>query len=216
MSSGSRILYRVVQASSTKIISRPATTTTTMAPRCDNCSNSEMTEIKGVIFDMDGTMTIPVLNFRDLHTRLNIAPGVDILPTIFQYSPEEKAQAMRVIEEFEDEGIKNMRLQPSLLDLLHSIAERGVRRGLMTRNAWKATQAFLDKLQQELVTNQDKYPHLSKDNLFSEVSVSTTASRFPYLSALSMKLEYCCSWLLPSSFPGHCPAFQQLLFILYF
>lgn len=196
MSSGSRILYRVVQASSTKIISRPATTTTTTAtaPRCDNCSNSEMTDIKGVIFDMDGTMTIPVLNFRDLHTRLNIAPGVDILPTILQYSPEEKALAMRIIEDFEDEGIKNMRLQPGLLDLLHSIAERGVRRALMTRNAWKATQAFLDKLQQELVTNQDKYPHLSKDNLFSEVSVSTTASRFPYLSVLSMKLKYCCSF----------------------
>ena len=56
----------------------------------------------------------------------------------------------------------------------------------MTRNAWKATQAFLDKLQQELVTDQDKYPCLSKDNLFSQVSISTIAwIQTPYLSALS-------------------------------
>ena len=175
MSSGSRILYRIVQASSIK--TRPATTTAplNLDTRGGNTSNSEMTEITGVILDMDGTMTIPVLNFRGLHTRLNLAPGVDILPTILQYSPEEKARALSIIEDFEDEGIRNMRLQPGLLDLLHSIVERGVRRALMTRNAWKATQAFLDKVQQELVTNQDKYPCLSKDNLFSEVSISTIA-----------------------------------------
>lgn len=173
MSSGSRILYRIVQASSIK--TRPATTMAPLNPGTNggDCNNSEMTEITGVIFDMDGTMTIPVLNFRGLHTRLNLAPGVDILPTILQYSPEEKARALSIIEDFEDEGIRNMRLQPGLLDLLHSIAERGVRRALMTRNAWKATQAFLDKLQQELVTDHDKYPCLSKDNLFSQVSVDS-------------------------------------------
>ena len=173
MSSGSRILYRIVQASSIK--TRHATTMGPLNPGTNgsDCSDSEMTEITGVIFDMDGTMTIPVLNFRGLHTRLNLAPGVDILPTILQYSPEEKARALSIIEDFEDEGIRNMKLQPGLLDLLHSIAERGARRALMTRNAWKATQAFLDKLQQELVTDQDKYPSLSKDNLFSQVSIST-------------------------------------------
>ena len=185
MSSGSRILYRIVQASSITITSKPATTTAPLNLGGDT-SNSEMTEIKGVIFDMDGTMTIPVLEFKELHTRLNLAPGVDILPTIMQYSPEEKARAMSIIEDFNDEGIKNMRLQPGLLDLLHSIAERGVSRALMTRNAWKATQAFLDQLQQELVTNQDNYPCLSKNYLFSEVSASTVAGGDSlYFSVLS-------------------------------
>ena len=130
-----------------------------------------MTEIKGVIFDMDGTLTVPVLNFKEVRASLKLAPGVDTLTTVLQYPPEKKAQAMKIIEEFEEEGIEKMSLQPGVLDLLHYIAERGVRRALMTRNAWKATHLFLDKLQQELVANKEKYPHLSKDDVFSEVII---------------------------------------------
>ena len=173
MSSGSRILYRIIQASSISSTSC-APTCTSAAPHTTPETGhgvNENTEIKGVIFDMDGTLTVPVLNFKEMRARLNLAPGVDMLPTIMQYSPEKKAQAMSIIEEFEEEGIEKMSLQPGVLDLLHYIAERGVRRALMTRNAWKATQVFLGKLQEELVAHKDKYPHLSKDTFFSEVNV---------------------------------------------
>ncbi len=62
--------------------------------------------MKGVIFDMDGTLTIPALNFKVMRDRLHLLPGQDILPTVQSYPPDKKAQAMAIIEELEEEEVK--------------------------------------------------------------------------------------------------------------
>ena len=118
---------------------------------------------------MDGTLTIPVLNFREMRKSLNISPGMDILPTVLKLPPEEKARAMVIIKEFEEEGSRKLQLQPGILDLLHFVAENGVKRAVMTRNSMVATQVFLDKLHQQLLANSQKYPWLSPNSIFSEV-----------------------------------------------
>jgi len=64
-----------------------------------------------VIFDMDGTLTIPVLNFLEMKARLGLTPGQDILPTVQRFPSEERARAMAVIEELEEEGIRNMKVR---------------------------------------------------------------------------------------------------------
>ena len=94
---------------------------------------------------------------------------MDILPTVLKYPPEEKAHAMEIIKEFEEEGSKKMQLQPGLLDLLHFVAKSGVKRAVMTRNSMVATQVFLDKLYLGLSANSQKYPCLSRNSVFSEV-----------------------------------------------
>ena len=68
-----------------------------------------------MIFDMDGTLTIPVLNFLEMKARLGLAPGQDILPTVQRFPPEERARAMAVIEEFEEQGVRNMKVRGSVL-----------------------------------------------------------------------------------------------------
>ena len=74
-------------------------------------SNDEaLTEIKGVIFDMDGTMTLPVLDFKEIRASLGLAPGTDILPTVQKYSPEERAKAMAIIEEYEEDGLRKLQV----------------------------------------------------------------------------------------------------------
>lgn len=161
MSSGSRFLYRIVQASGVKA----ATSNRPASP-----SSEATTQIKGIIFDMDGTLTLPVLDFKKMLRLLNLPVGTDILPTVLKYPPEEKAAAMKIIEELEEEGIEKMQLQPGVLNLMHFAAESGVYRALMTRNANKATKVFLDRLRQELSAHQEEYPHLSKEPIFSIVS----------------------------------------------
>ncbi len=69
-----------------------------------------MLEVGGVIFDMDGTLTVPVLNFLEMKNRLGLAPHQDILPTVQKFSPDKRAKAMSIIEEFEDEGVRNMKV----------------------------------------------------------------------------------------------------------
>lgn len=70
----------------------------------------ELTEIKGVIFDMDGTLTIPVLRFAEMKERLGLKPTDDILPTVQGLPPEERVRAFEIIEEFEREGVEKMKV----------------------------------------------------------------------------------------------------------
>lgn len=95
--------------------------------------------IKAVIFDMDGTLTVPVLNFLEMRSRLGLRPEQDILPTIQALPATERERAMAVIEELEEEGVRKMEVQPGALALLAFIAEARVERALMTRNSNTAT-----------------------------------------------------------------------------
>jgi beta-phosphoglucomutase-like phosphatase (HAD superfamily) len=67
-------------------------------------------EIMGIIFDMDGTLTIPVLQFHEMRTRLGLSPSQDILPTVLSFPPERQAKAMAIIEEMEEEGVRLMQV----------------------------------------------------------------------------------------------------------
>ena len=56
-----------------------------------------------------------------------------------------------------------------MLELLHYLEERGIKRALMTRNARMPTDAFLKKLSEELDSKKDNYPSLNSKDLFSQV-----------------------------------------------
>lgn len=193
----SKILYRhVVQATT----NGSAVTASTTQPSCDvaECRGdpTTLTEIKGVIFDMDGTLTLPVLDFAEMRRRLNLAPGVDMLPTVLKYPAEEREKAMAVITELEEEGIKRLQLQPGVLDLLHYIAERGLNRAVITRNSWIAANNFLDKLKAELSTNQGQFPHLQSDAIFSQVITRDFQPCKPDPAAV---FHICEQWAVPPS-----------------
>lgn len=66
--------------------------------------------IKGVIFDMDGTLTIPVLNFTEMRTRLGLSQGIDILPAVMRMPAADQDRAMKIIQELEEEGTQLLRL----------------------------------------------------------------------------------------------------------
>ena len=80
------------------------------SPDKPRSQNDTLTEIKGVIFDMDGTMTLPVLDFKGIRDSLGLAPGTDILPTVQKYPPEERAKAMAIIEEYEEDGLRKLQV----------------------------------------------------------------------------------------------------------
>ncbi len=70
----------------------------------------DTTEIRGVIFDMDGTLTIPVLRFPEIKAKLGLKPTDDLLPVVQKLPTEERVRALEVIEEFEKEGMENMKV----------------------------------------------------------------------------------------------------------
>ena len=127
------------------------------------------TPIKGVVFDMDGTLTKPTLDFVAMHERLNIPPTADILKSVYAMSPEQRADAMKVIEELEREANERLELQPGLLEVIHFLAEHRIQRAIMTRNTFESVEVFLGRVKEKLEVQRDSFPHLSADTLFSKV-----------------------------------------------
>ena len=115
-------------------------------------SNPKIIPIEGVIFDMDGTLTVPVYDFLKLRERLGLPHEVDVLKAVEAMdSSESRAAAHKVIEEFEEEGLRCLQLQPHAVDLLRFVSQHSVGRALVTRNSQRSVQVFLTALQAGLV-----------------------------------------------------------------
>lgn len=89
--------------------------------------------VRGVIFDMDGTLTMPVIDFAAMRRRLNIPEG-DILHTIHHWSEERQQAAFDIIEEIEAEARGRLELQPGAIELISHIDGLKLPKAILTRN----------------------------------------------------------------------------------
>lgn len=102
--------------------------------------------IFGVIFDLDGTLTLPVLDFKVLRQLINCPRPHDILEFIRSKPEKEKTRLLNIVEDFENEGNNNMKLQPGLHSLLKFVSDNGLKKAVLTRNARPCVDVFLQKL----------------------------------------------------------------------
>jgi len=63
-------------------------------------SEEQRPPLRGVVFDMDGTLTVPNLDFQELYRRAGVPKGEDILSAKWRAD----ANASTIVEEFEEEG----------------------------------------------------------------------------------------------------------------
>jgi len=89
--------------------------------------------LRGVVFDMDGTLTEPYMDFAEMKRRVGVTDG-DILDVMGTWSEERQAQANAVIAEMETEARDNMTLMPGVHELLAVLDAWGLPRGILTRN----------------------------------------------------------------------------------
>lgn len=120
--------------------------------------------LHGLVFDMDGTLTVPCLDFKQLRKELGISDRFDILSYVADLPDTEKQKAMEIIENFEAEGRENLRMQPGLEKLFEFIEENtNLDIGLITRNSKEAVEHFLKKCSENGINSR-------KASLFSIVS----------------------------------------------
>ncbi|CAN4120604.1 unnamed protein product [Withania somnifera] len=128
---------------------------TTMATST-SISLSSKPHLKGVVFDMDGTLTVPVIDFPAMYkavlgndeylaVKSKNPSGIDILHHIESWSPDKQRKAYQVIADFEKQGLDRLQIMPGAAELCSFLDSRNIRRGLITRNVKDAVDLFHER-----------------------------------------------------------------------
>jgi HAD superfamily hydrolase (TIGR01509 family) len=97
-----------------------------------------------IIFDLDGTLTVPVLDFDGIRAELGIESG-PILEAMERMDDKQRALAEAVLERHEAEAARGSVLQDGAADTLAALQNRGYRLAVLTRNARRWTRFVLSK-----------------------------------------------------------------------
>ncbi len=106
-----------------------------------------MSKFRGVIFDMDGTLVEPLLDFSAIRAELNIPPGEGIIEAIERMSPRARRQSMEYLYEQEMEVAGRARLLPHAEDVLDAVKLAGLKSALLTRNMRGAMEMVLERFE---------------------------------------------------------------------
>jgi len=104
---------------------------------------------EGVIFDMDGTLIEPLLDFGAIRRDLGIAPDEGILEAIQALPPERSKQAAARLLGRELAAARSAALLPGTTQTLSAIRAAGLKTALLTRNAAEAMQIVLERFKLE-------------------------------------------------------------------
>src|SRR3569623_562124 len=89
---------------------------------------------RGVIFDLDGTLTEPLLDFEAIRREVGIASGLPILEALESFDAEARARAEVILRRHEMDAIRAATLAAGCSAQLAQLAQRGIPVAILTRN----------------------------------------------------------------------------------
>lgn len=95
-------------------------------------------KIKAVIFDLDGTLTAPILDFNLIRSEIGIESG-DILTALESMAPPRRSRALEILERHERHAVENATLNEGVVELFKALRNREISIGLLTRNTRENT-----------------------------------------------------------------------------
>ena len=99
---------------------------------------------RAVLFDMDGTLTQPMLDFPRIKAEMGIG-NRPILEALATMSEEHRALAEAVLLRHEEEAAGRSTLNPGCRELLDWLAARSIPSALITRNSRASVCAFVER-----------------------------------------------------------------------
>lgn len=105
-----------------------------------------MQNIRGLIFDLDGTLVDSQLDFDLMRQEMDLPPG-RILESIATLPEERGRQCMEILKRHEVAGAGRATLLPGVEMLLQKAAQRSIPIGIVTRNSREISLAVLSRLQ---------------------------------------------------------------------
>lgn len=110
-----------------------------------------------ILFDMDGTITEPMLDFPTIKAEMGIGTQ-PILEALAAMSPESRAAAEAVLLRHEQDAAENSTLNQGCRELLDWLRRHSIRTALVTRNSRLSVQTVVRRHRLEfdaLVTRED-------------------------------------------------------------
>lgn len=98
-----------------------------------------------MLFDLDGTITRPLLDFPTIKREIGLPPDALILEALETMTPEEREQAMLVVERHEREAARRSELNDGAAALLAELDRRGIATGIITRNSAESTATVIER-----------------------------------------------------------------------
>ncbi|XVF66370.1 hypothetical protein PTKIN_Ptkin10aG0030300 [Pterospermum kingtungense] len=107
----------------------------------------------GVVFDLDGTLTVPTIDFTAMYkvvlgddeykgVKAQNPSGIDILHHIESWSLDKQRKAYQIIADFEKQGLDCLQIMPGAAELCGFLDGKKIRRGLVTRNVKESVDLF--------------------------------------------------------------------------
>ncbi|MFY8274883.1 HAD family hydrolase [Pseudoalteromonas sp. SSDWG2] len=102
--------------------------------------HSKHTQLRGAIFDMDGTLFSSILDFSRIRDEINCHPSEDILDFVANLDQEEKARAENIILEHELADAHQASFLPRVEQAIYQLHRHDIPMAIVTRNCEQATQ----------------------------------------------------------------------------
>ena len=100
--------------------------------------------MKAFIFDLDGTLPVPELDFAAIRAEMGIAEG-PILEELDALPPAQAEAARKVLEAHEERAAINSALQPGARELLDELRRRNLPTAILTRNSRQSLDTVIKK-----------------------------------------------------------------------
>ena len=105
-------------------------------------------KLKGVIFDMDGTVVDVTYDWNQIRAELN-SQGKPILFYLKSLEEPDKSEKWKLLEKYEREATEKARLKPGMRGFLDLLNKKGIKKALVTNNSQKNVSFLLEKFNLE-------------------------------------------------------------------
>ena len=124
--------------------------------------------IQGAIFDMDGTLTVPVLDFARMKAEIGVAQDMGLLESMAAMSEAERAAAEVILLRHELTAAAESVLNDGVSQALTEIAAMGIKTAILTRNCAESVRIVLAKHDlrfDAVVSREDSRPKPDPDGV---------------------------------------------------
>jgi len=115
-----------------------------------------------VIFDLDGTLLEPVLDFAAIRREIGLAADLPILEAMDGLSDGDRARADAVLDRHEARAADRSRLMPGARELLEWLGTQGTRTAVLTRNSRQSVERACRRHSLEFAAVVAREDHLPK------------------------------------------------------